>query len=116
VREHLKNAFGLLGLPCLQKFTAALRLMTYGSSADSLDENLRMGAVRKDVEWTFGVLQARFRIIHSPCKLWNAESMKKNMIAAIILHNMIFEDGRVDPNQDYLFEDGFVPFNIVRGA
>ena len=41
--EQRRDATGLLGLSSLQKITAGLRLMAYGSSADSLDENLRMG-------------------------------------------------------------------------
>ena len=73
-------------------------------------------AVRKDVERAFGVLQARFRIVHNPCQLWNAESMKTIMIAVIILHNMIIEDEGTDNNQDFLFEDGFVAFDIVPGS
>lgn len=75
-------------------------------------------AVRKDVERAFGVLQARFRIIHNPCKLWNADDMKQIMIAAVILHNMIIEDERAEPDHadhDFLFEDGFVPFRIIPG-
>ena len=73
-------------------------------------------AARKDVERAFGVLQARFRIIHNPCKLWNVDSMKKIMIAAIILHNMIIEDERAENDHDFLFEDGFVPFRIIPGS
>ena len=41
--QQKPDAAGLLGLPSLQKATAAIRMMAYGSSADSLDENLRMG-------------------------------------------------------------------------
>ena len=41
--QQRPDAAGVMGLSSIQKITAALRLMAYGSSADSLDENLRMG-------------------------------------------------------------------------
>lgn len=37
------NAAGKMGLSPLQKCTAALRMLAYGSSACSLDENIRIG-------------------------------------------------------------------------
>nr|XP_029734560.1 uncharacterized protein LOC115269898 [Aedes albopictus] len=37
------NAAGKMGLSPLQKCTAALRMLAYGSSASSLDENIRIG-------------------------------------------------------------------------
>eukprot|EP00644_Phytophthora_capsici_P014428 jgi/Phyca11/98587/e_gw1.3.168.1 len=49
-------------------------------------------ACRKDVERCFGVLQARWRIIDSPCRLWKANAMGTVMHACIILHNLIVED------------------------
>ncbi|KAG3108936.1 hypothetical protein PI124_g14439 [Phytophthora idaei] len=49
---------------------------------------------RKDVEWTFGVLQARWRILDTPCQLWSPVKMDKVMHACIIMHNMIVEDER----------------------
>ncbi len=49
-------------------------------------------SVRKDIERTFGVLQARFRILALPCKLWHRDAMHSIMNACIILHNMIVED------------------------
>ena len=51
-------------------------------------------SVRKDVERTFGVLQARFPFIKRPCLLWSKELMGKILMACIIMHNMIVEDER----------------------
>ena len=65
-------------------------------------------AVRKDVERAFGVLQARFRILDTPCRLWNAETMRIVILTCIILHNMIVEDQRHTENADeYLFDADF---------
>ena len=75
----------------------------------------RQEDVRKDVERAFGVLQARFRILDTPCKLWNSEDMRCVIIACIILHNMVVENER-DRHlcNQYLFEDeDYVP-PIVR--
>lgn len=38
------DATGKPGLSTLQKCTAAIRMLAYGSSADSIDENIRIGA------------------------------------------------------------------------
>jgi hypothetical protein len=40
--QQRRDATGKLGLSTLQKCTAALRMLAYGSAADSLDENIRM--------------------------------------------------------------------------
>ena len=40
--KQRKDATGLLGATSLQKFTAAIRMLAYGCSSDSLDEYLRM--------------------------------------------------------------------------
>ncbi|OWY96432.1 hypothetical protein PHMEG_00033299 [Phytophthora megakarya] len=61
----------------------------------------------KDVERCFGVLQARFRIIDTPCRLWRAYPMGIVMHACIILHNMIVADEINDPafaGHGYLFQ------------
>ena len=42
--------------------------------------------------------------------------MKNIMIAAIILHNMIIEDEGFDQDPEFLFDDGFVPFQIIPGG
>ncbi|XP_030936345.1 uncharacterized protein LOC115961509 [Quercus lobata] len=51
-------------------------------------------AVRKDVERSFGVLQARFAIVCGPARFSHLETFKDIMMACIILHNMIVEDER----------------------
>ncbi|XP_057808851.1 protein ALP1-like [Salvia miltiorrhiza] len=49
-------------------------------------------AARKDIEWAFGVLQARWAIVKGPSSLWSKEEMSDIMFTCIILHNMIIED------------------------
>ncbi|XP_057808899.1 uncharacterized protein LOC131023378 [Salvia miltiorrhiza] len=51
-------------------------------------------AARKDVERSFGVLQARFNFIKRPCLMWDRDMMGKVMLACITMHNMIVEDER----------------------
>ncbi|GMF55238.1 unnamed protein product [Phytophthora fragariaefolia] len=50
--------------------------------------------LRKDVARAFGVLQARWRILAVPCKLFSRLDMNKVMRACIIMHNMICEENR----------------------
>ena len=54
----------------------------------------RQEAVRKDVERTFGVLQARFAVVRNPSLAWDRDILDKIMKTCIILHNMIVEDER----------------------
>jgi hypothetical protein len=49
---------------------------------------------RKDVERAFGVLQAKWKIIHRPTRLWHQQTLNTIMRACVILHNMIVEDER----------------------
>ncbi|XP_039686192.1 uncharacterized protein [Medicago truncatula] len=46
----------------------------------------------KDIERAFGVLQARFKIIREPARLWDIVDLGIIMRSCIILHNMIVED------------------------
>uniref|UniRef100_A0A0D3ANE4 DDE Tnp4 domain-containing protein n=1 Tax=Brassica oleracea var. oleracea TaxID=109376 RepID=A0A0D3ANE4_BRAOL len=62
----------------------------------------RQEAVRKDVERSFGVLQARFAIVKNPALFWDKVKIEKIMRACIILHNMIVEDKR----------DGYTQFDV----
>ncbi|KAG2998480.1 hypothetical protein PC128_g25901 [Phytophthora cactorum] len=74
----------------------------------------RQEACRKDVQRCFGVLQARWRVIGSPCRLWKG-AMSTMMHACIILHNMIIDDQANDPHfsgNDYLFTDAAQPGGI----
>ncbi|XP_047326472.1 uncharacterized protein LOC124930153 [Impatiens glandulifera] len=49
---------------------------------------------RKDVERAFGVLQARFAIVRGPGQFYDRATLKKIMLACIIMHDMIVEDER----------------------
>ncbi|XP_021741698.1 uncharacterized protein LOC110707922 [Chenopodium quinoa] len=51
-------------------------------------------APRKNVERTFGVLQARFAIIRKPSLAYDEDILRDKMKACIIMHNMIVEDKR----------------------
>nr|KYP45380.1 hypothetical protein KK1_033087 [Cajanus cajan] len=66
------------GLSPLQKCTAALRILAYGSPADSVDEYILIG------ENTVVECLQRF--------FWDAHTMKNIIYACIILHSMIVED------------------------
>ncbi|XP_028059584.1 uncharacterized protein LOC114263284 [Camellia sinensis] len=62
-------------------------------------------SARKDVERAFGVLQARFAIVHGPTRSWERKTLKNIMKACIILHNMIVEGERdVNEVEDYDYE------------
>jgi hypothetical protein len=52
---------------------------------------------RKDIERAFGVLQARWGVIHGPAYGWDRERLSDIMTACIIMHNMIVEDERGGP-------------------
>ena len=52
----------------------------------------RQEICRKDVERCFGVLEARFAIIHNPCRQRNMETIMDIMFVCCILHNMILDD------------------------
>jgi hypothetical protein len=47
---------------------------------------------RKDIERTFGVLQARWAVLHGPAYGWDRNRLTEIIIACIIMHNMIVED------------------------
>jgi hypothetical protein len=49
---------------------------------------------RKDVERAFGVLQAKWKIIHRPTHLWHSHTLNTIMRACVILHDMAVEDER----------------------
>jgi hypothetical protein len=78
--------------------------------------------MHKDVERAFGVLQARFAMVHRPARWWYRDQMVLFWKCAVILHNMIIEDEatNVTLNQDYLFQPEFVqtrprvPFTFTR--
>jgi hypothetical protein len=51
-------------------------------------------AVRENVEYCFGVLQAHFAIIRGPARGWKKKDLHAIMTTYIILHNMIVENER----------------------
>jgi hypothetical protein len=52
----------------------------------------RQESCRKDAERTFGVLRARFKILHCPGRLWCQAELNTIMTTCIVLHNLIVED------------------------
>ena len=67
---------------------------------------MRQEAQRKDVEREFGVLQARWRILALPSKLWSVGAMNSAINACIILHNMIIENAwETENTNDFLFDN-----------
>ncbi|KAL9672821.1 hypothetical protein QQ045_029074 [Rhodiola kirilowii] len=63
------------------------------SEPDKLFAKYQEGC-RKDIERAFGVLQARFKIIREPARMWDISDLAIIMRSCIILHNMIVEDER----------------------
>ncbi|XP_038717194.1 uncharacterized protein LOC120010469 [Tripterygium wilfordii] len=61
-----RNAVGVLGLSALQKITAALRILAYGSPADTLDEYIQIGestaiaSLRRFVKGVVTVFRERY--------------------------------------------------------
>ena len=54
----------------------------------------RQESCRKDVERTFGILQARWNIVKQPARFWDRKTLGKIMKTCVILHNMIIQDER----------------------
>ena len=46
---------------------------------------------RKDIERAFGILQARFHVLTSPCRLWDRQAMATVIKTCVILHNKIID-------------------------
>ncbi|GAA0153254.1 hypothetical protein LIER_11538 [Lithospermum erythrorhizon] len=75
----------------IQLFVKSIRLPH--SEPDKLFAKYQEGC-RKDIERAFGVLQARFKIIREPARLWDINDLAIIMRSCIILHNMIVEGER----------------------
>jgi hypothetical protein len=58
----------------------------------------------KDIERSFGALQARFAIVCDPACFWDKKSFITIMTARVILHNMIIEDER-DLSLKFFFDN-----------
>jgi hypothetical protein len=53
-------------------------------------------AKRKDIERAFGILQARFHVLTSGCRLWDREAMDLVIRTSVILHNLIIDHERAN--------------------
>jgi hypothetical protein len=49
---------------------------------------------RKDIERFFGVLVAKWKILHNAARLWSQRDLNTIVLACVILHNMVVEDER----------------------
>jgi hypothetical protein len=49
-------------------------------------------SAQKDIERTFGVLQARWHCLTRGCRLWEKHDVMEMMMCCIIIHNMIVEE------------------------
>ena len=58
-------------------------------------------SARKDVERTFGVVQARFAIMRGLARFWDEETLADIMKTCIIMHNMVIEDEGDIGNNDF---------------
>jgi hypothetical protein len=75
-----------------------------------IDKNFTLWhqSVRKDIERAFGVLQARWRILALPARHWDRQYLDDMVRSCVVLHNMIVEDERCDPEvRDNLEFDNF---------
>ncbi|XP_024178115.1 uncharacterized protein LOC112184051 [Rosa chinensis] len=54
---------------------------------------------KKDVEGTFGILQARFAIVRGPARGWDREDLQHIMMTGIILNNIIVDDERQEDEE-----------------
>ncbi|KAF0736975.1 hypothetical protein Ae201684P_000701 [Aphanomyces euteiches] len=85
----------------------ATRMQTHFASAQE--------AKRKDIERAFGILQARFHVLVTGCRLWSRESMAEVIETCVILHNLIIDRGQQN-ERDYEFGHYLIqhPFAMVR--
>jgi hypothetical protein len=74
-------------------------------------------AKRKDIERAFGILQARFHVLTTGCRLWDRQAMKLVIKTCVILHNMVIDfECANNLNPDYIDDDVYVPqhaFTII---
>jgi len=69
-------------------------------------------AKRKDIERAFGILQSRFHILTSGCRLWDREAMNTVIRTCVLLHNLIIDYER-EHNIDagYINDANYVPLH-----
>jgi hypothetical protein len=67
-------------------------------------------AKRKDIEQAFGMLQARFHILTSACRLWDRNAMKTVIQTCVILHNLVIDFEREHGvDWDYINDEMYIP-------
>jgi Plant transposon protein len=69
-------------------------------------------AKRKDIERAFGILQARFHVLTSGCRLWDRRAMDTVIRTCVILHNLVIDYER-EHNLDgnYINDMNYVPLH-----
>jgi hypothetical protein len=71
---------------------------------------LAQEAKRKDIEQAFGMLQARFHILTSACRLWECHAMKTVIKTCVILHNIVIDfERRNGVDSDYINDEMYIP-------
>ena len=69
-------------------------------------------AKRKDIERAFGILQARFHILTSGCRLWDRLAMKTVIATCVILHNLIIDHQcKHNINGGYIEDEMYLPLH-----
>lgn len=70
-------------------------------------------AKRKDIERAFGILQAWFHILTTPCRLWEQNAMKTVIKTCVILHNMIIDYEREHgEDSGYIAHEQYAPQHL----
>ena len=70
----------------------------FSTNQKELMWSTRLESVRKDVECTFGVLTARFRILQSRIKFQHQSKVDNVFVASCVLHNMNLVHDEFDVN------------------
>ncbi|KAI2500547.1 Plant transposon protein [Fragilaria crotonensis] len=60
-------------------------------------------AKRKDIEQAFGILQSRFHVLTSGCRLWDREAMDTVIRTCVVLHNKI-----IDYEREHSIDGGYI--------
>lgn len=58
---------------------------------ENYSSNNKNRSARKDVDWTFGILQSWFTIVRGPAHIWNMDTIKHIIYACIILENWLLK-------------------------